>query len=112
MLCLRCPLRCLCVSPEEARVAQAALAKAAAEAERLERRLKRMDKAFVCSICCTNDVDTVLATCGHMMCSSWYENDLCSTVCNTLLCGDCGDTSPPETQRNPSVSAEAFDVRD
>lgn len=59
-------------APDEARNAQAALAKATAEAELLERRLKRIDKAFVCAICCTNDVDTVLAPCGHMMCSSWY----------------------------------------
>lgn len=74
-----CPLafvscNCLlhaCVT-DEARVAQAALAKATSEAERLERRLRRIDKAFVCSICCTNDVDTILATCGHMLCSSWY----------------------------------------
>ncbi|CAN0212052.1 unnamed protein product [Pylaiella littoralis] len=55
---------------DEARAAQVALAKATAEAERLDRRLKRMDKAFVCPICCTNDVDTILATCGHMLCSS------------------------------------------
>lgn len=67
-LCFRlCVLRSL----EEARAAQAALAKATAEAERLDRKLKRLDKAFVCTICCTNEIDTILATCGHMLCSSW-----------------------------------------
>lgn len=56
---------------DEARAAQAALVKATAEADRLERKLKLLDKAFICSICCTNEIDTILATCGHMLCSSW-----------------------------------------
>ena len=56
---------------DEARAAQAALAKATTEKDQLERKLKRLDKAFVCTICCTNDVDVILAPCGHMLCSSW-----------------------------------------
>lgn len=56
---------------DEARVARVALAKTSAEADRLKRKLAKVDKAFVCSICCTNDVDVILAPCGHMMCSSW-----------------------------------------
>ena len=56
---------------DEVRVAQAELERVKAEVEQLDGRIKRMDRAFLCSICFTNDVDTVLAPCGHMLCSSW-----------------------------------------
>lgn len=56
---------------DEARVAQAALAVAKKEAQKLQRKLKRIDEAFLCAICVTNDVDIMLVPCGHMVCASW-----------------------------------------
>lgn len=61
----------VCVSADEAKEAKIALAKATTDAAKLRRQLDRINAAFLCSICCTNNVDTVLVPCGHMLCTNW-----------------------------------------
>ncbi|CAM9786585.1 unnamed protein product [Discosporangium mesarthrocarpum] len=39
--------------------------------ETLQSQMKRLRESYICTICVSNDVDTILAPCGHMLCSSW-----------------------------------------
>ena len=53
--------------------AAAALAAAQAECARLQASLDASATAFQCSICCSQDVDSVLIPCGHTMCRSCVQ---------------------------------------